>query len=383
MARCSRRLSRYRARFSLAGRSEERGELRDLARRLALLLSGMWLGDSAAVAALDIVFVPPGNLEGDLDARPESHMFVKSKAPWYEITDRLPQHEEYPPGFDAPPVQRPVVEPKMGVVQGSCVCGDVAYEMTGLPMRVHNCHCSRCRRGRSAAHATNAFYPLEQFRWVRGEERIVDYRAPGARYFGIAFCRRCGGGVARASLERGIVAVPLGALDSDPQMRPQSTSSSAPRRTGLRSRTRFRSSPRCLRPRAVSPSRPLGGVVPLHAWVVELALGRSRTGFSAGKVTHRRLIARCTATLSVPRARAVAAHLLHEPRTPPTRLILLLLLRLCAGSDQCDISHRDSLWIELLRGRCHSRQRGSDRHGRFGIALLHLVKRTGLMRATT
>lgn len=171
--------------------------------------------------AAGIVFVPPGNLEGDLDARPQSHMFVKSKAPWYEITDGLPQHEAYPPGFDAPPVQRPVVAPKMGVVQGSCVCGDVAYEMTGLPTRVHNCHCSRCRRGRSAAHATNAFYPLEQFRWVRGEEHIVDYRVPGARYFGIAFCERCGGGLARVSLERGLVSVPLGALDSDPQMSAQ------------------------------------------------------------------------------------------------------------------------------------------------------------------
>ena len=72
-----------------------------------------------------IVFVFAGNLEGDFEARPQSHIFVKSKAPRYEITDDLPQYDAYPPGFDAPPVERPVVERKEGVVQGSCLCGDV------------------------------------------------------------------------------------------------------------------------------------------------------------------------------------------------------------------------------------------------------------------
>lgn len=28
------------------------------------------------------------------------HMFVRSKAPWYEINDELPQYEVYPPAFD-------------------------------------------------------------------------------------------------------------------------------------------------------------------------------------------------------------------------------------------------------------------------------------------
>ena len=30
--------------------------------------------------------------------RPTGHIFVGSKAPWYEIPDDLPQHAEYPPG---------------------------------------------------------------------------------------------------------------------------------------------------------------------------------------------------------------------------------------------------------------------------------------------
>lgn len=29
-------------------------------------------------------------------AKPTAHMFVGSKAPWHEILDDLPQHDEYP-----------------------------------------------------------------------------------------------------------------------------------------------------------------------------------------------------------------------------------------------------------------------------------------------
>lgn len=41
--------------------------------------------------------VPLGILDGDPGVRPEQHVFVRSKAPWFEITDDLPQHPEYPP----------------------------------------------------------------------------------------------------------------------------------------------------------------------------------------------------------------------------------------------------------------------------------------------
>jgi len=35
-----------------------------------------------------------GTLDNDPGVRPSSHIFVGSKAPWFEITDALPQHEE-------------------------------------------------------------------------------------------------------------------------------------------------------------------------------------------------------------------------------------------------------------------------------------------------
>jgi hypothetical protein len=42
------------------------------------------------------VHVAMGSLVDDPGIRPTKHIFVGSKAPWFEITDDLPQFEEYP-----------------------------------------------------------------------------------------------------------------------------------------------------------------------------------------------------------------------------------------------------------------------------------------------
>jgi hypothetical protein len=179
----------------------------------------------------ETVVAPAGNLEGDLGIEPQMHMFAASRAAWYPITDTLPQHAVAPAEFGLTPIERATFEPKEGVTQGSCLCGDVAFEFTGKPARVMNCFCSRCRRGRSAAHATNYFVKLEQFRFTRGEEGIQDFQFPEAKYFGVAFCRRCGSDVPRVSVERGVAVVPGGTLDTDPGKEPQANifvSSKAP-----------------------------------------------------------------------------------------------------------------------------------------------------------
>jgi hypothetical protein len=41
------------------------------------------------------VHVAMGSLVDEPGIRPAAHIFVGSKAPWFEITDDLPQHDEY------------------------------------------------------------------------------------------------------------------------------------------------------------------------------------------------------------------------------------------------------------------------------------------------
>ena len=167
-----------------------------------------------------MVIAPAGSLEGDPGIRPQMHIFVGSKSPGYVITDDLPQYDTYPPGWDGEPVERPQAEAAEGVVPGSCLCGDVAWEVTGAPSLMMNCHCSRCRHGRAAAHATNAFYKLSQFRWLRGEDLADSYKVPDAQYFTQHFCRRCGSPTPRVMEKFNRVLIPVGEMDGDPGAQP-------------------------------------------------------------------------------------------------------------------------------------------------------------------
>jgi hypothetical protein len=44
-----------------------------------------------------VVVVPAGTLDDDPGVRPQAHVYVAEKAPWYEITDTLPRYLDMPP----------------------------------------------------------------------------------------------------------------------------------------------------------------------------------------------------------------------------------------------------------------------------------------------
>ena len=48
---------------------------------------------------LQTVSIPAGLFDDDPGVRPKLHVFVRSKMPWVEISDGLPQHETWVPGF--------------------------------------------------------------------------------------------------------------------------------------------------------------------------------------------------------------------------------------------------------------------------------------------
>ena len=45
----------------------------------------------------EVCGLPLGCLDSDPGVRPTMHIFTGSKAPWYEITDSLPQYPDWPP----------------------------------------------------------------------------------------------------------------------------------------------------------------------------------------------------------------------------------------------------------------------------------------------
>lgn len=167
------------------------------------------------------VFVPAGNFDDDPGVRPLAHIFVASKAPWFEIRDGMPRFDAYPPGIDAPVLPDPAPLDAAGKPRGSCLCGGVAYVVEGTPTRCVNCHCSRCRRARSAAYAANLFTSSDGLRFTRGEELLASYKVPDAQHFTHVFCRTCGSTMPRIDRGRGLAVVPMGTLDDDPGIRPR------------------------------------------------------------------------------------------------------------------------------------------------------------------
>lgn len=160
--------------------------------------------------------VPAGLMDDDPGVRPEKHIFCESKADWYDITDSLPQQEHYGDGDLARVVDMVSPPLKPGVVTGSCHCGAVGFEYTGEPRMVMNCHCSRCRKVKGAAHATNVFVSGEQLTWTQGEDQVVNYAHEGAKVFGNAFCKTCGSSVPRARADGSAYNIPAGCLNQAP-----------------------------------------------------------------------------------------------------------------------------------------------------------------------
>ena len=96
-------------------------------------------------------------------------------------------------------------------MKGSCLCGDVNYEVEGDFDRFFLCHCSYCRKDTGSAHAANLFAKSALLTWVSGNGRVQTYLHPGTRHIR-SFCKTCGAAVP-TQVEGGAVVLPAGSLD--------------------------------------------------------------------------------------------------------------------------------------------------------------------------
>lgn len=170
--------------------------------------------------------VPAGGLDDEISIRPEKHIFAGSKAPWHPITDKLPQVE----GYDLAEQEQGLMtieqedrsDQHQDHVGGSCLCGDVTFRFSkGCAKLMMQCHCTRCRKVKGAAHASNVFVAPEHFEWLTGKDKVVNFDLPDAARFGNSFCHQCGSSVPRQAESSPLINVPAGALDDDPGIKPK------------------------------------------------------------------------------------------------------------------------------------------------------------------
>src|SRR5258706_678454 len=103
-------------------------------------------------------------------------------------------------------------------VRGSCLCGGVRYEFDGKVFLFNHCHCVQCRKAHGASFASNLHIRPDQFRWLAGESQVARFESsPGVRR---SFCSVCGGSVAIAPDEQGVIsaAAPDDPIDPRPML---------------------------------------------------------------------------------------------------------------------------------------------------------------------
>jgi len=178
-------------------------------------------GSGVPAVTGNLVVMPAGNLDGDINRELDSHIFVAHKACWFDAFDDAPQYDEFSPDYQGTPVQRQLRAPATaGAVGGSCSCGKVRYEFDGPADAMVHCHCLYCRRSRSAPFATNVFVARDHFRWVGGEANLAHFDYPVSTHWLASFCTDCSSPMPIHVNDSARVMIPAGAIDQDPGIRP-------------------------------------------------------------------------------------------------------------------------------------------------------------------
>ena len=127
------------------------------------------------------------------------------------------------------------------MILGSCLCGQVRFELAGTPQFINHCHCAMCRKVHGAAFGSFLHADAAGFRWLAGQALVEGYRSSPGNVR--AFCRVCGSNLPVLEEDDAHVVIPAGSLDADPGVRPVVHIHTASKAPWSRSATACRSSP--------------------------------------------------------------------------------------------------------------------------------------------
>jgi ADP-ribosyl-[dinitrogen reductase] hydrolase len=104
-------------------------------------------------------------------------------------------------------------------MKGSCLCGQVRYEVEQLDGPIEHCSCRYCRKAHAAAFNTAAPVQHRHFRWVAGETALKAYESsPGKKRY---FCSHCGTQLVAQRTGLDALILRVATLDDDPGQTPQ------------------------------------------------------------------------------------------------------------------------------------------------------------------
>lgn len=105
-------------------------------------------------------------------------------------------------------------------LSGSCLCGQVRFEVEGNFEHFFLCHCEYCRKDTGSAHAANLFAPAGSLKWLSGQDQVTRFHLPATRH-ARCFCSACGSALPCQEESGTMLAVPAGSLDSNVRTQPK------------------------------------------------------------------------------------------------------------------------------------------------------------------
>ena len=99
------------------------------------------------------------------------------------------------------------------MIQGSCLCGQVRYEIRGAIEYASRCWCTMCQKQHGSAFGLYANLASADFVIVQGEDKVARYpSSPGIER---GFCQVCGSSLTwQDAGTRDRIAVALGTFDT-------------------------------------------------------------------------------------------------------------------------------------------------------------------------
>ena len=106
----------------------------------------------------------------------------------------------------------------MTMLEGSCLCGSVGYEVEDAFAAAFYCHCSRCRRATGSAFKPMASIKTGRLRLTRGEDALLIYGTPPGSHD--VHCGTCGSFLYSVIADNGNTHVAMGTLIDTPSVKP-------------------------------------------------------------------------------------------------------------------------------------------------------------------
>jgi len=107
----------------------------------------------------------------------------------------------------------------MNVQSGSCLCGEVRFEVEGDFEHFFLCHCRRCQKDTGSAHGANLFSSTAKLKWLSGSDKVTSFTLPSTQH-SKSFCSKCGSALPNIQMGGKLLVVPAGSLDTDVHIMP-------------------------------------------------------------------------------------------------------------------------------------------------------------------